>query len=200
MDESIKEEIYHGTTKENAEKIIATQKFYPGEENVNEQFLGKGIYFFRNKQHAVMWNIKKAKDVGLRNMPYKKYIQKYSILKSKVEYARKNLLDLNDTNDIVKYNKICKRVERYFLNDQDYKLAQHKDRAIINYLYEKNLMEGIYIIRKISGQKSKVNSLNVADYIQRDILCIKDDRIIKDVEKCIKIDGKEYNNIKAISY
>ncbi len=200
MDESIKEEIYHGTTKENAEKIIATQKFYPGEENVNEQFLGKGIYFFRNKQHAVMWNIKKAKDVGLRNMPYKKYIQKYSILKSKVEYARKNLLDLNDTNDIVKYNKICKRVERHFLNDQDYKLAQHKDRAIINFLYEKNLMEGIYIIRKISGQKSKVNSLNVADYIQRDILCIKDDRIIKDVEECIKIDGKEYNNIKAISY
>ena len=62
MDESIKEEIYHGTTKENAEKIIATQKFYPGEENVNEQFLGKGIYFFRNKQHAVMWNIKKAKE------------------------------------------------------------------------------------------------------------------------------------------
>ncbi len=200
MDESIKEEIYHGTTSENAEKIINMNKFYPGEEKVDEQFLGKGIYFFRNSQHAVMWNIKRAKDVKLRNLPYKRYIQKYSILKSKIEYNRKNLLDLNDANDIAKYDKICKRIKRQFLYDQEYQTALHKDRAIINYLYKKNLMEGIYIIRKISGQRPKVDELNVTDWIQRDILCVKDDKIITDVGQRIIIEEKEYNNIKVVSF
>jgi len=61
-------------------------------------------------------------------------------------------------------------------------------------------MEGIYIIRKISGQRPKVDELNVTDWIQRDILCVKDDKIITDVGQRIIIEEKEYNNIKVVSF
>lgn len=197
---SINEKVYHGTTTESANNIISTNEYIPGEKNVDEQFLGKGIYFFRDKQHAVMWNLKIARDNNCRKLPYNKYIEEYSVLESELEYERENLLDLNDINDVVKYNKICEKIKNVFLEDEDYESAEHKERAIINYLYKKNWVDGIYIIRKIFGQKVNVDKLNVADYIQRDILCVKDDRVIKDIGKSVKIEENEYNNIKAISF
>ena len=60
-------------------------------------------------------------------------------------------------------------------------------------------MEGISIIRKIVGQKVDVDELNVATHIQRDMLCIKDGEIIKEIEDSTKIEENEYNNIKAVS-
>ncbi len=197
---SINEKVYHGTTTENANNIISTNKYIPGEKNVDEQFLGKGIYFFRDKQHAVMWNLKLARNNKWTNLPYDKYIEDYSVLESELEYERENLLDLNDINDVVKYNKVCQKVEDIFLDDEEYKNAKYKNRAIINYLYSKNCMDEIFVIRKIFGQKANVDLLNVADYIQRDVLCVKDDRVIKDIGNSIKIEESEYNNIKAVSF
>ncbi len=197
---TINEKVYHGTTTEKANNIISTNKYIPGEENVNDQFLGKGIYFFRDKQHAVMWNLKHARDNKLGKLPYKKYIEEYSVLESELEYKRKNMLDLNDMNDVAKYNKVCKKIKNIFLSDEDYESAEYKDRAIINYLYKKNCMDEIYVIRKISGQRANVDKLNAADFIQRDILCVKDDKIIKDIGNSIKIEVNEYNNIKAVSF
>ena len=199
MDDII-EEVYHGTTNSNAEKILKENKYCAGDENVNEQFLGKGIYFFRNSQHAVMWNLKRARDIKLRKLSYKRYKIMYTVIKSKIKYKRKNMLDLNNINDIVKYDKICKKIKQKFLNDTDYKNAIHKDRAIINYLYNKELMDGIFIIRKISSQTPKVDKLNVVDFIQRDILCVKNDSVINDIGKCIITEENEYNNIKEISF
>lgn len=195
----VTETVYHGTTKKNALSILKSNEFIPGEDNIDEQYLGKGIYFFRNMQHAVWWNLRHASHNNVTHLIYRKYMSKYSVLNCKIEYDEENLLDLNDMNQVAKYNKICQKLKDKFLNDDDYKNAKYKDRAIINFLYKNNYMEGISIIRKIVGQKVDVDELNVATHIQRDMLCIKDGEIIKEIEDSTKIEENEYNNIKAVS-
>lgn len=191
---------YHGTNKEDAEKIVTKQNFIPGEDSDNEDFLGKGVYFFKVKDHAVLWNLKKEKDKGKVNLKYREYILKYKVLSANIIINKSNLLDLEKVKDIVKYDKICKRFQEEFQDDLEYAEAEHKDRAIINYFYKKRYMDNIYAIRKIEGQRNRVSSLNVADYLERDIICVKDTRIIRDIKMESDIQRDEYNNIKYISY
>lgn len=196
--EEIKYKLFHGTTREVAIKILRDNKFKPGEDLDNEDFLGKGVYFFKEKEHAVLWNLKKAKDNGKRNLNYNEYILEYAVLKADLTVMRKNLLDLNYPKDILKYNKIIKKVEEKFINDEEYINAKHKERAIINYLYKHCYMDGIYVIRKFERQKTKTTNLNVGDYIQRDVLCIKKEELIKNIEMEPDINKQAYYDIKNI--
>ena len=196
--EKIKYKLFHGTTREAAIKILNENKFKPGEDLDNEDFLGKGVYFFKEKEHAVLWNLKKAKDKGKRNLNYNEYILEYAVLKADLTVMRKNLLDLNYPKDILKYNKIIKKVEEKFINDEEYINAKHKERAIINYLYKHSCMDGIHVIRKFEGQRTKTTNLNVGDYIQRDVLCIKKEELIKNIEMEADINKQAYYDIKNI--
>lgn len=200
MNEEYKVTGYHGTERKKAEKIIKEQKFIPGEDEDNEDFLGKGIYFFRNNEHAVLWNLKKAKDNGKVNLKYSNYILKYVVVSANIVVPRGNILDLENINDIVKYDKICKRFQKEFENDEEYINANHKDRVIINYFYKKRYMDNIYAIRKIKGQKNNTIDLNVSDYLQRDIICVKNDKIINNIIIERDIENNTYNNIKYISF
>ena len=198
--EEIKYRLFHGTEKEKAIKILKDGKFIPGEDLDNKDFLGKGVYFFKEKEHATLWNLKKAKDDGKRNLKYDRYILEYAVLKADISIMRKNLLDLNYPKDIVKYDKVVRRFQKEFEEDQEYINATHKERAIINYLYKHNYMDGIYVIRKYEGQKTKTSELNVGDYIQRDVLCIKKEELIKNIEMEENIDREAYNDIKNIYF
>ena len=191
---------YHGTKRKNAKKIIKQQQFIPGEDEDNEDFLGRGIYIFRNDEHAVLWNLKKAKDEGKINLHYNDYVAKYVVVLANITVEKKNILDLEDINDIVKYDKICKRFQKEFEDDEEYSTANYKDRAIINYFYKKRYMDNIYAIRKIIGQKTNTIDLNISSYLQRDIICVKNDKIISDISIQKDIENSTYNNIKYISF
>ncbi len=198
--DNLEYELYHGTNKESANKIVKNQLFIPGADDDNEDFLGKGVYFFREKQHAVLWNLKKAKDKRRRNLSYKKYVLNYEIVGAKIKLKKSNFLDLEDANDIAKYEKICKRFEKEFEEDEEYKYAKHKDRAILNYFYKKGYMEDIYAIRKIMGQNINTTGLNIAKQMQREIFCIKKPDIINDIRIVNNVEENTYNNIKYISF
>ena len=198
--EEINYRLFHGTERERAIKILKDGKFIPGEDLDNKDFLGKGVYFFREKEHAILWNLKKAKDDGKRNLRYDKYILEYAVLRADISIMRKNLLDLNYPKDIVKYDKVVRRFQKEFEEDQEYINARHKERATINYLYKHNYMDGIYVIRKYEGQKTKTSELNVGDYIQRDVLCIKKEELIKNIKMEKNIDKEAYNDIKNIYF
>lgn len=193
-------EVYHGTTKKNAKKIFKDQRFIPGEDEDNEDFLGRGIYFFTNNEHAVLWNLKKAKDNRKNDLSYKNYIIYYSVISANISIQRKNMLDLEDIRDLVKYDKICKRFEKEFEDDIEYINATHKERAIINYFYKKRYMDNIYAIRKIMGQKNNTTDLNAAEYLQRDVICVKNDKIIDNIKIVEDIEKGTYNDIKYISF
>ena len=191
---------YHGTERKIANKIIREQEFIPGEDEDNEDFLGKGIYFFKDSEHAVLWNLKKAKENGIFNLKYNNYVLRYSVISADIVVQRKNVLDLENINDIVKYDKICKRFQKEFGDDEEYNTANHKERAIINYFYKKRYMDNIYVIRKIVGQKTNTINLNVGDYLQRDIICVKNDKIINNIKLEKNIENQTFNNIKYISF
>lgn len=200
MEEEIEIIGYHGTKKEIAIEIEKQQKFIPGEDENNEDFLGKGIYFFTKNDHTILWNLKKAKDNGNIHLSYKRYVNEYSTVLANILISRKNLLDLEDIKDIVKYNKICKKFEKEFQDDEEFIDAEFKDRAIINYLYKKGYMDGIFAVRKISGQQIRTKYLNVAHYLEREIICVKNDKIINNIKIVKNVDINTYNNIKSISF
>ncbi len=197
--EELNYEGFHGTDRESARKIAREKKFIPGEDADNEDFLGKGVYFFKEEEHAVLWNLKKARDDGNRNLKYEDYILEYAILKVDILVNRSNLLDLNSPKDIAKYEKICKKIQEKFEEDEEYRDALHKDRAIINYLYKKHYMDEIYVIRKFEGQKTRTLNVNVGDYIQRDVLCVKNNEIITNIRIIKDIEKDLYKDIRYVS-
>lgn len=191
---------YHGSEIEKCKKIVSEQKFIPGKDEDNEDFLGKGIYFFLSNEHAVLWNLKKAKDKGKVNLKYNDYIYSYAVISAQIIVQKNNILDFENINDLVKYDKICKRFQKEFENDEEYINAKYKDRAIINFLYKKGYMDNIYVIKKIIGQKTNTIDLNVGDYLQRNIICVKNDKIINNIKIEKNIENYVYNNIRYISF
>ena len=74
---------YHGTTKENAEKILLECKFI--DSNKNNEWLGRGVYFFAYQDHAKWW------------LESRRYITKeVCILFASLEYTDSQLLDLDN--------------------------------------------------------------------------------------------------------
>ena len=59
-------------------------------------------------------------------------------------------------------------------------------------------MDGIYVIRKFEGQKTKTTKLNVGDYIQREVLCIKKEQLLKNIKMEPNINKETYYEIKKI--
>jgi hypothetical protein len=198
--DNLEYKLYHGTNKKSANKIVREQLFIPGKDEDNEDFLGKGIYFFGKNQHAVLWNLKIAKDKGKRNLSYKNYVLNYAVVGAKINLNRSNLLDLEDANDIAKYEKICKRFEKEFEEDEEFKRAKHKDRAIINYFYKNGYMEGIYAIRKIMWQNINTSGINIAKQMQREIFCVKRGDIVSDIEIVENVEENTYKSIQYISF
>lgn len=87
---------YHGTTRENAEKIVSEQSFIDSDKE--NDWLGRGVYFFAYKWHASWW------------VTHNRYRgKKVEILEAKLQYTDEQMLDLDDPeqlrilDDIVKY-------------------------------------------------------------------------------------------------
>lgn len=91
---------FHGTTTENAEKILAEKKF--NQSKKLDEWLGKGIYFFAYPEDAEWW----CKE-------YKKLIQpnEYTILQ--VEIVVESVLDLlGSKENIERFKRFCDLVKR----------------------------------------------------------------------------------------
>lgn len=74
---------YHGTTRNNAEKIVVEQRFC--ESNRDTEWLGKGVYFFAYIAHAKWWTT---------HSRYSKHIT--AVLDADLKYADEEMLDLDD--------------------------------------------------------------------------------------------------------
>lgn len=84
---------YHGTTQENAQKILKDQTFVDSKRN--NDWLGTGVYFFSYLGDAEWWiSAKRYCDVET------------CILKSQLEYTKEQLLDLDDFEQLKSVNRI----------------------------------------------------------------------------------------------
>lgn len=191
--------VYHGTTKSCASSILSMDKFIPGKDN-NEDFLGEGIYFFGDYKHALLWNIRSYNKNYTKKIDYDQYVNKYDILDVIIQVKKENILDLDDSNDIAKFDKIVGKLARVFEALPEYKDAKNKNSAILNYLQKNGYIDGIYIVKQGIKQKLNVNSKHSINYVFREVICVKNDKVIKLIELHDKICEQEFENALYLSF
>ena len=165
---------YHGTTKENASKIYNSQTFIPNEDEKNELFLGRGVYFYFEKNNAVFWNIKKMKEEH-KKIDYIVYSSEYDILEVLIGMEEDEILDLDKIENYFKFKKYLERVSKILNQSEIYKNAKNKDAALINFMEKRGELEGVKIIKKIYHQRNDTFD-NIR--ISRTMLCVKDEIVI----------------------
>ena len=197
-----KEEIivYHGTTKENAESIMNMKKFIPGNDNDNRDLLGKGIYFFTDYNHAILWNIILYNKHNRNALDYDMYNNKYQILDAIISVRRENMIDLNNLNDITKFDKIVLKINNILEKLPEYIESKNKNSAIINYLQKNGYIDDVYVVKQSIKQKLKVSSKHSVNYVYREVICVKDNRVIELIDLHQKISQEEFNDALYLSF
>ena len=115
---------YHGTVKTSAEEILRT-KFFKASKKNNE-WLGKGIYFFTDKKWAIWW----AKQQANRRK------EEMSILKVKISCEEKYYFDLYEENNFEKANKEFLNLMNHF-NKHTYMKDSEKQCALCEFYRRK---------------------------------------------------------------
>ena len=165
---------YHGTTKENALKIYDSQAFIPNEDEKNELFLGRGVYFYLEKNNAVFWNIKRMKDKN-KKIEYTVYSSEYDILEALIEMEEDEILDLDQIENYLKFKKYLERVSNILNESEFYKNAKNKDAALINFMEKRGELGSTKVIKKIYYQRNGTFD-NIR--LSRTMFCVKDEKVI----------------------
>lgn len=153
---------YHGTTLDAADIIINTQTFK--ESIKEEEWLGKGVYFFEK-------DIDQAKNFCNKA---RKYTQ-YSILESQIE--AKVCIDLDKTKIMEQMNDIAKRIKSRYLKLKDGKTPRKIiNSVILEFLYN---LESYDMTKKtfIVNQKQPIERTNF-EWVQIQ-MCVRNRDCIK---------------------
>lgn len=105
MNEKVMLKCYHGTKKENQQKIL--KEGFKLSEACKGHWLGKGIYFYTNLYYALEWVI-------IGNNKYKDFIANGAILEANINCSDYELLDLNDPIGYKFYLEIIEIIKEKF--------------------------------------------------------------------------------------
>lgn len=188
-------ELYHATLKKSAIAMTESQKFICNEENANNEFLGKGAYFYETRQEAVEWTLKMYKD---KNGHYptncNEIIENYRIVIAKVKFLKKEVLNLDKREKIKQLNEIAKQVSSKLNLD----LLQEKYKplaVLLNYLEKEGWIEGVSIVERTFPFPIKMdNVIKKISEINKKVICVKDTNIINKMRIDKKITKKEYED------
>lgn len=107
---------YHGTTRENGEKIKKERCFM--ESNRKNEWLGKGAYFFASKEDALWW-VEHARFVG----------KEMEVLECRLKYDDGNCLNLDNEETYEQMvSFLTKRMGRSCVDVRWLKSAQQQER------------------------------------------------------------------------
>lgn len=90
---TMKQTVYHGTTEKAAQDIVKTQEIWDSEKN--NEWLGKGAYFFPYFEHALYWIKRQELLPGC-------------VVDAELEFAADSLLDLDDPAQMRQMNEELK--------------------------------------------------------------------------------------------
>jgi hypothetical protein len=129
-------EAYHGTSLESAKEIEANSY---NESNKDDEWLGRGIYFFVDGisdplANASDWAIAQSYDKTSKKNKY----EKYAVLRSNVEVEENRLIDLTSQDGLKKFNdikvKLLDRIFKDFSSAQLRKSPGEQNCAMFNYI------------------------------------------------------------------
>ena len=184
---------YHSTNKSNEESII---KFgYDLDKcKEEEQWLGKGVYFWKSLYYAVEWNYIHTHSFS-KNLIWNNILNNKTIFIAEIFIEKEKMIDLTSPEGTILFEEFQKVVKTN-LNANEIEEAEKKDDVFWIYMIQKRgFFEKFDIIiasyRK-EIKKSKIKSTrNFEKYIQTQI-CVKKTKNI--------IHNQVYSNIERIKY
>lgn len=206
MDDII-DEVYHGTDTQSANNIIKTQKF---EKSKNEDdWLGTGIYFYDNKDNAILYNIRKYKNNKKEYPTYNELENDRKIIVAQISYCIDDMVDFNDMNNIRKFLGLWKMFYETIKDNEKYRRNNYKDGYMINWFLDNTeYFENCKIITNIFQLDLRFHrdideifnkSTRIGYLIEQKFICVIDDSCIKSIKLYNKKYEKEYNNIKDLT-
>lgn len=184
---------YHGTKKEYVESII-DDNFKVCEDKESELLLGYGVYFFYEYDNALDWNIYRYKKRFLILPDFGSILSNYFIIESDIKVNEDDILDLDEIDKIYKLEIIVKKYANKFLTSFDYLNAKNKTSAIINMLYQKNIINK-KLISKTFFSKKKMKVFDSFKKHPRKMFCVKDRSIIVKNKEKLDVDENTFNSI-----
>lgn len=184
---------YHGTKKESVESIC-TNNFVINEDVNNKLFLGFGIYFFYISDDALDWNIKSfIKEFSI--LPQcDMLLSKFSIIESNIELPQEDILDLDEKENLYKFEMLADKIKVKLAMSQEYARAPNKTAAILNMLYKKKLTTK-KVISKTFFEEINTKNLHSFKNYPRKMFCVKDKSIIFENKEKLDIDENSFESI-----
>lgn len=163
---------YYGTTQAKADKILREQRFINSTKN--NEWLGNGVYFFAYQNDAEWW----VKADRFKN-------QKTAIIKADLEYTDKQLLDLDDREQLEKMYKILREAFKIRGNGADFNVYITDKPLYQQFCWACNMIKKILpsigiIIYTFSQNKNYKYIPFTANQRQ---ICVSDHTIIKYISR-----------------
>lgn len=175
MEEGTKKFVgYHGTTDINAKNILKTKYFNFSQDD--EEWLGKGIYFFQDDVKQAYYYCVKAK----------KYIS-WTIIKCNIE--AKDVIDLDDLSTLEEFQKFANKIKCRYKKRSDGKPRKLINAVAINSMYEAKHFDIIKKTFEIPEGFITERTNIIPMQVQ---LCVRNRNCIKTIEEV------QYNGCKRI--
>lgn len=184
---------YHGTKKE-AVQSICKNNFNINKDVNNKLFLGFGIYFFYSCDDAIDWNVKSFIKEFSTLPQYDILLDKFSIIESKIEVDDTEILDLDEKENLYKFEMLVDKIKMKLAMSQEYAKSQNKTAAILNMLYKKNLTFK-KVISKTFIEEINTKHLHSLKNYPRKMFCIKDKSIILENKEKIDLNKNSFESI-----
>lgn len=126
--------LFHGTTVEAASEILNKQKF--DKSNNEDDWLGKGIYFYENLNNAILYNIRKYYNTNKNYPTYDNLQYARKVLVIDVECSNEDIVDFNEIENLQKLLGLWKMFHDRVKHNNEYKTLKYKDGYMINWLLE----------------------------------------------------------------
>lgn len=164
---------YHGTSKENAEKILSTRIY---KESGYDEWLGRGVYFFEDDPIQARKFVKAYRNLSDGDI---------EVLETKLRITENddiiNLLTDEDRHFIEQYEK---KIHEQIEMKLPYKNWSHKEGYVLDFLFEKMPFILVKAPYKIPKSRHKKGLGYCPVHIQ---ICVKDSScIMQDTIKVIE--------------
>lgn len=173
MDQEIIEG-YHATNKSNEESIIKFG-YDLNKCKDEEQWLGKGVYFWKSLYYAVEWNYIHIHSFSKKAI-WNNIIRNKTIFKAEIFIEKSKMLDLTSPEGTILFEEF-QTIVKSNLNKEDLEEAQKKDDVFWIYMIQKRgFFENFDILVASYRKEIKKNEIrsnkNFEKYIQTQI-CVK---------------------------
>lgn len=162
---------HHGTTHKASDEILRTGIFLCKESYEND-WLGKGIYFFEN-------DILQAEDFCFRA----RKLPKYSILQCNIKCKSDKLLDFCRVDNYNLFNKVADEIRNKVIKTEQGKDITLINAAVITYMCYIIPMDVIRAAFPVPGRKRREKSDIIPIQIQ---ICVRNHVCISDIEEVLR--------------